>query len=163
MCGSTSAGPRAMLTTFENTRRSWSRSRRMSFWCLAVRPWGRCYSSPAPCRSCSTQTFDPVSSGFVAIALQADFDEHGKVAIAIVRVEDPAAYLRVIASILPRELEVSQVSDVDLEATIAEVKALLAAPVEQPLLIEHDNGRERETGFRETVSRCDSEGDSKLS
>ena len=78
-------------------------------------------------------------------ALQADFDVHGKAAIAIVRVEDPAAYLRVIASVLPRELEVSQVSDVDLEATIAEVRALLAAPVEQPLLIEHNDGQERET------------------
>src|SRR6516225_10642369 len=39
---STSAGPQAMLTTFENTRRNWLRSRRTSFWSLAVRPWGRC-------------------------------------------------------------------------------------------------------------------------
>jgi len=91
-------------------------------------------------------------------ALQADFDLHGKAAIAIVRVEDPAAYLRVIASILPKELEVAQVSDVDLEATIAEVKALLAAPVEQPLLIEHDDGQRRET-----VPQGHSEGDSKFS
>jgi len=60
---------------------------------------------------------------------------HGPAAIANVRVENPERYLRVIASILPRELEVSQgPSDADIEAAIAQVKELLAAPVEQPLL-----------------------------
>ncbi len=53
-CGSTPAGPRAMPTTFADTRRNWSRSRRTSSWLqLAPRPWRRCYRRPAPCRSCS--------------------------------------------------------------------------------------------------------------
>ena len=52
-CGSTPAGPRPMPTTFADTRRNWSRSRRTSSWPLAPRPWGRCCRRPAPCRSCS--------------------------------------------------------------------------------------------------------------
>ena len=52
-CGSTPAGPPAMPTTFANTRRNWSRSRRTSSWPLAARPWRRCCRRPAPCRSCS--------------------------------------------------------------------------------------------------------------
>lgn len=37
-------------------------------------------------------------------ALADDFSEHGASAIEIARVEDPAGYLRVIASVLPKEL-----------------------------------------------------------
>ena len=33
------------------SRRNWSRSRRMSSWPLAARPWGPCSRRPAPCRS----------------------------------------------------------------------------------------------------------------
>src|SRR5215471_1479450 len=86
-------------------------------------------------------------------ALRADFDQHGRAVIAIVRVERPDVYLRVIASILPRELEVSQgPSDSDIEEAIASVKALLAAPVERPLMIEHEHVRERETVSAKTGS-----------
>ena len=51
--------------TFADTRRNWSRSRRMSSWPLAARPWGRCCRRPAPCRSCSRVVADPVGAGFV--------------------------------------------------------------------------------------------------
>ena len=64
-CGSTIAGAQAMPTTFANTRRNWSRSRRTSSWPLAARPWRRCCRRPAPCRSCSCIVADPVGAGFV--------------------------------------------------------------------------------------------------
>ena len=41
-CGSTTAGARAMPTTFANMRRNWSRSRRTSSWPLAARQRRRC-------------------------------------------------------------------------------------------------------------------------
>ena len=41
-CGSTSAGPQATPTTFADTRRNWSRSRRTSSWPPAAQPWRRC-------------------------------------------------------------------------------------------------------------------------
>mgnify|MGYP003125150940 CR=1 FL=1 len=45
-------------------------------------------------------------------ALAADFDEHGVRAIQTVREEKPDAYVKIIASILPRDLNV-QVSDLE--------------------------------------------------
>jgi hypothetical protein len=45
-------------------------------------------------------------------ALHDDFVEHGPETIARVRVEDPTQYVKVCASLLPKELRVS--SDVDL-------------------------------------------------
>lgn len=41
-------------------------------------------------------------------ALQADFQEHGAEVIKIVRIEEPATYLKVVASILPKELEITE-------------------------------------------------------
>jgi len=41
-------------------------------------------------------------------ALHEDFTEHGAAAIEQTRIEKPDAYLKVIASILPRELEVKE-------------------------------------------------------
>lgn len=46
-------------------------------------------------------------------ALHADFTEHGVVAIQTVRAEKPDQYLKVIASILPKELNVN-VNDTDV-------------------------------------------------
>ena len=40
-------------------------------------------------------------------ALCTDFEEHGDEVIRIVRVETPAEYLRVIAAILPKELDIN--------------------------------------------------------
>jgi hypothetical protein len=83
-------------------------------------------------------------------ALLEDFAQHGAHAIAICRVEEPSKYLKIIASILPRELvyenATHDLTDTELEAMITHYRAqMLEAPVEQPLLIEHDNVRERET------------------
>ena len=50
---------------FAATPRNWSRSRRTSSWPLAARRWRRCCRRPAPCRSCSRLSLDPVGAGFV--------------------------------------------------------------------------------------------------
>jgi hypothetical protein len=56
-------------------------------------------------------------------ALAEDFEQHGVEAIKICRVERPNEYLRVIAHLMPKELEVTvgplqKVSDVELEKLI---------------------------------------------
>lgn len=40
-------------------------------------------------------------------ALQADFEENGKAAIVTVRTEKPDAYLKVIASLMPKDLNIN--------------------------------------------------------
>jgi hypothetical protein len=70
--------------------------------------------------------------------LHENFRERGADAIRVCRIEDPTAYLKVIASILPRELVVesaaADLSDEELEAMIANLKAqMLEAAREQPL------------------------------
>jgi hypothetical protein len=92
-------------------------------------------------------------------ALLEDFAAHGAQAIAVCRVEEPSKYLKIIASILPRELIYENVtadlSDSELEAMITHYRAqILEAPAEQPLLIEHEaNGRERQREPSEATSR----------
>jgi UTP:GlnB (protein PII) uridylyltransferase len=56
-------------------------------------------------------------------ALAEDFAEHGAAAIKIMRIERPADYVRVIASLMPRELEITstqltEVSDDELDVFI---------------------------------------------
>lgn len=68
---------------------------------------------------------------FVA-ALQADFNEHGKAAIATVRAEKPDAYLKVIAQVVPKELLVrdmslEDLSDDDLIELLAAVRSATVA------------------------------------
>lgn len=59
-------------------------------------------------------------------ALQADFAEHGPATIAKVREDRPHEYLKVVASILPKELNVKtdpyeHLTDEELEASIQEL------------------------------------------
>ena len=61
---STSAGARAMLTAFANTRRNWSRSRRTSFWPRRARLWRRCTGNPHRADRVRTRR-RPVGGGFV--------------------------------------------------------------------------------------------------
>ena len=56
-------------------------------------------------------------------ALAADFEEFGVDAVKITRVERPAEYLKIVAGILPKELEIidnrlAEVSDDELDAFI---------------------------------------------
>ncbi len=46
-----------------------------------------------------------LSEAFIA-ALCADFEEHGAETIARVREQDPVAYVRVVASLMPKEVKV---------------------------------------------------------
>lgn len=64
-------------------------------------------------------------------ALQADFEKHGPKTIETVREERPHEYLKVVASILPKELNVNtnrveEMSDDELAAGIAALQSILA-------------------------------------
>jgi hypothetical protein len=63
-------------------------------------------------------------------ALLADFAEHGEAAIKIMRMEEPSAYIRVIASLMPKEFTVTDnalgdMSDEELQQLLARAQALL--------------------------------------
>lgn len=63
-------------------------------------------------------------------ALASDFEDHGVDAIARVRADDPATYLRVIASIVPKDLNVNTTifdgrNDAELADDLAAVRAAL--------------------------------------
>jgi hypothetical protein len=65
------------------------------------------------------------------LALAADFRRHGASAIARVRKQQPAAYMKICALLVPREMKfehnqgVKSMSDEELEAAIEAVKAML--------------------------------------
>jgi hypothetical protein len=67
-------------------------------------------------------------------ALLNDFREGGAAAIKVARIEDPVRYLAVMASLMPKELEHSQLGDL----SDADVTALLEhVQIERAKLIEH--------------------------
>jgi len=79
---------------------------------------------------------------FIA-ALAADFETHGIATIAKVRKEKPHEYVKVVAGILPKEMNirataVEELSDDELAAGIAALQSILAA---QPL----PDGSEKKT------------------
>jgi hypothetical protein len=63
-------------------------------------------------------------------ALYADFQQHGVSAIVATRARDPATYVRIIASLLPKEVELKRplegLSDEELMAAVATLQAMLA-------------------------------------
>ena len=67
------------------------------------------------------------------LALATDFKQHGASAIARVRKEQPAAYMKICALLVPRELQVEHkggvkaMTDEQLEAGIEALQAMLAA------------------------------------
>src|SRR5215813_1000195 len=67
------------------------------------------------------------------LALAADFKMHGAAAIKKVREQQPAAYMKICALLVPREMEVThsgrikQMSDEQIEEAIAAIEAMLAA------------------------------------
>jgi hypothetical protein len=64
-------------------------------------------------------------------ALADDFAEHGVTAIQKTREEQPAQYLKVVASLMPKELEIKRpledLTDDDLIAGVAALQSLLNA------------------------------------
>jgi hypothetical protein len=76
-------------------------------------------------------TRDKVSRDFLT-ALTKDFEVHGAAAIRKMRVKRPADYCKVIASLLPKQIEVREepfdgVSDTELAAIIATARGSLVA------------------------------------
>jgi hypothetical protein len=63
-------------------------------------------------------------------ALAADFDAHGKAAIKECRENKPEVYMKVCASLLPKEVELTnpleEIDDTTLAAVLAAVRAVLA-------------------------------------
>ena len=76
------------------------------------------------------------SKAFVEALLE-DFREWGPEVIARVRTETPAAYLRVCAMLVPKELKlehsqaIKTLSDEELEATIAVLQPMVAAHMQR--------------------------------
>jgi hypothetical protein len=92
----------------------------------------------------------------------ADWQEHGATAIKVMRMEDPAGYCKMMASLVPRELELTstvltELSDDDLEATIQlllrqklesntnTINGVAAAAAPPMKLLETINGRDSKT------------------
>jgi|SRR5262245_16096658 len=81
-------------------------------------------------------------------ALLADFEEHGAAAIRVVRTEEPAKYLSIIASIEPRQLRYEGVERglsleeldardallIEMERQVVATDPALAAPKEKPTI-----------------------------
>src|SRR5262249_41808296 len=87
---------------------------------------------------------DKLSRAFIE-ALAADFNEHGVGIIRLVRAEHPDTYLKIIAALVPKELEISQnplgnYSDEQLEAFLTFVCGQLGI------------SREPEEGEGETIN-----------
>ncbi len=57
-------------------------------------------------------------------ALHDDFAEHGVAALAKVREDDPATYMRVIAGLLPKEFKIETTSDLTDEQLDARIRTL---------------------------------------
>ena len=72
-------------------------------------------------------------------SLAEDFEQHGAEAIRICRIEEPSKYVQIVASLMPKELEIERgitadLDDEQLDALIAQVKAeLLAKGAEKPI------------------------------
>ena len=64
-------------------------------------------------------------------ALAEDFAEHGAAAIKICRIEEPARYVQIVASLMPRELEIehqtatSDLDDQQLDSLIIQIRQQL--------------------------------------
>ncbi len=78
---------------------------------------------------------DRMSAAFLT-ALADDFEEHGKETVVRVRQEDPSAYLRIFATLAPKELEISNplhgMSDGELAAAIQALTDHLRGQVQAP-------------------------------
>jgi hypothetical protein len=67
------------------------------------------------------------------LALAADFKKHGAAAIEKVRKTQPAAYMKICALLVPREMQIEhsgtikQMSDEQIEQAIAAIQAMLDA------------------------------------
>lgn len=86
-------------------------------------------------RGRSKDSRDKLSRAFLA-ELAADFEANGKVALETVRANDPSTYIRVIASLQPKELEITDpmkaLSDDKLTAAIEALNEMLKTQAPAP-------------------------------
>jgi hypothetical protein len=75
-------------------------------------------------------------------ALAEDFEKHGADAIKICRIEEPARYVQIVASLMPRELEIehqtatSDLDDEQLDNLITQIRQhLLTQSETQPMKV----------------------------
>ena len=66
-------------------------------------------------------------------ALAEDFEQHGVETLKIARMERPVEYVRIVAGLMPKELEImdsrlSDLSDEELDVFIAKLRAQLRSP-----------------------------------
>jgi hypothetical protein len=95
---------------------------------------------PPPSRGRPRGSRNRLRGAFLA-DLAADFEAHGADVIRIVRIEEPSTYLKIVASLLPREMKienvVSDMRDDELDEIIEDLRerheALMQA---SPLMIE---------------------------
>ena len=71
-------------------------------------------------------------------ALAEDFEQHGIEALRITRTERPAEYIKVVAGLMPKELEImdsrlTDLSDEELDVFIAKLRAQLRGAIAQNL------------------------------
>jgi len=85
-----------------------------------------------------------ISTAFLE-ALAADFEQHGDAAIKIMRIERPAEYVKVIASILPKEFEISESRIMDIPDDQLDILIDFA----RRRLADRADRREGETAHRE--------------
>ena len=80
------------------------------------------------------------------LALAADFKKHGAAAIEKVRKQQPAAYMKLCALLVPREMKVEHsnaikaMSDEQIEAAIEYIEAALEAQAQSAKVIEGQAG-----------------------
>jgi hypothetical protein len=89
------------------------------------------FSTDNPGRAKQKGARDRMSTAFLN-ALADDFEAHGKDVVATVREEDPSTYVRFVASLLPKQVEIThpldELSDEDLAYLIATLKKRVPAP-----------------------------------
>jgi hypothetical protein len=71
-------------------------------------------------------------------ALAEDFELHGIDALRITRIERPAEYIKIVAGLMPKELEImdsrlTDLSDEELDVFIAKLRAQLRGAITQEL------------------------------
>ena len=89
------------------------------------------FSADNPGRAKQKGSRDRLTAAFLT-ELAESFELNGKAAIEEVRMKDPSTYLRVVASLLPKEIELKrpldELSDEDLAYLIATLKEIVPAP-----------------------------------
>ena len=108
-----------------------------------MRAHGRIFGPPiAPCRRAGRLAYRQQLNGEFIAALLRDFRQGGPKAIERVRRTQPAAYLKILALLVPREHKVEhrnplkELTDEELEAMIEHLKASLGAQAQSAKLIE---------------------------